>query len=231
MPRQRAFMRGNGAATAAISCAAEFVAALLQRPAQRVVDARRGVLLHARQHVRIQIERDADAGMAEPFAGDFRMHAGGEQMRGVAVPQIVQPNARQRHGRPRQPPRLGSGCAAASVRRPRAYRRTCRPIAGCRAATALRLGAAGARAIPRSRSRREPPTGRGPTSAASSARQPLFAPRSRPQHSAAPARSTWRQRSAQISPRRSPQRTPSMTGTNRRLPRNVSNSSAVCAMS
>ena len=33
--------------------------------------------------------------MPKPFAGDLGVNAGGQQMRGVGVAQIVEPNARQ----------------------------------------------------------------------------------------------------------------------------------------
>ena len=49
----------------------------------------RSVGLHARQYVAVEIERDRDTGMAESFLGDLGMHARGQQLRGVAVPQIV----------------------------------------------------------------------------------------------------------------------------------------------
>ena len=36
------------------------------------------------------VQRNADTSMAEPFAYNFRMNPGAQQLSGVAVPQVVQ---------------------------------------------------------------------------------------------------------------------------------------------
>ena len=50
-----------------------------------VVNARCCIGLQARQHVAVEIERDRDAGVAEPLLGDLRVNAGSEHMRCMAV--------------------------------------------------------------------------------------------------------------------------------------------------
>jgi hypothetical protein len=41
---------------------------------------RGGIFLHAGDDVAVQVERDPDLAMSEPFAGDLGMYAVGEQM-------------------------------------------------------------------------------------------------------------------------------------------------------
>ena len=62
---------------------------------ERRVHLRDRILLHARQHVAVQVERDADLAVTEPLAGDLHMDARGQHVRGVAVPQIVEADAGQ----------------------------------------------------------------------------------------------------------------------------------------
>ena len=52
-----------------------------------------GILLHPRHHVAIEVQGDADLGMAQPLAGDLGMDARGQQMRCVGVAQIVEAQA------------------------------------------------------------------------------------------------------------------------------------------
>jgi hypothetical protein len=52
------------------------------------------IFLHAGEHVRVQVERDPDLAVTEPLAG-LHVDAGRQHVGGVAVPQIVEPNARQ----------------------------------------------------------------------------------------------------------------------------------------
>jgi hypothetical protein len=42
--------------------------------------------------VAVDVHRDSDAGMAESFLRDLGVDTGRQQMRGVAVAQVVQPN-------------------------------------------------------------------------------------------------------------------------------------------
>lgn len=49
-------------------------------------------LLHIRQHVRIHIQGQGDAGVAEAFVDDFRVFTRLQQQRRAGVPQIVQTN-------------------------------------------------------------------------------------------------------------------------------------------
>ena len=54
-----------------------------------------GLASDRRSHVGVQVERDADGGVAEPFADDLRVDAGLEGERGVGVPQVVEADRRQ----------------------------------------------------------------------------------------------------------------------------------------
>jgi hypothetical protein len=53
------------------------------------------VLLHAGQHVRIKIERDADLGVPEALAGDLGVNARREQVGRVGMAQVVEADPRQ----------------------------------------------------------------------------------------------------------------------------------------
>ena len=44
-----------------------------------------GILLHPRHDVAVEVESDADLGMAQAFTGDLGMDARGQQMRRVGV--------------------------------------------------------------------------------------------------------------------------------------------------
>lgn len=69
--------------------------ALVYGSLQWFVNARDGVGLHSRQYVAVQIERDADLAVSQAFAGNLRVHAAGQHMRCVCVPQVVESNAGQ----------------------------------------------------------------------------------------------------------------------------------------
>jgi hypothetical protein len=45
--------------------------------------------------VGVSVERQRDGGVAEPFLDDLGVFAGSHQQRGVAVPQIIEPDSRQ----------------------------------------------------------------------------------------------------------------------------------------
>ena len=48
--------------------------------------------LHAWKHVAVEVERDSDLAVPEALACDLWMDAGGEQMRGMRVSEIVETN-------------------------------------------------------------------------------------------------------------------------------------------
>ena len=50
--------------------------------------------LHCVGHVAVQIQRNPDRRMPEPFRGDLRMHAACEQVCRVAMAEIMEPDAR-----------------------------------------------------------------------------------------------------------------------------------------
>jgi hypothetical protein len=77
---------------------------------ESAVNARGGVFLHSRHHVRIQIHRDPDLRVPEALAGDLGMHAGRQHVGRVRVSQVVEANARQRLGvRQQLMPLVGDG--------------------------------------------------------------------------------------------------------------------------
>ena len=55
-------------------------------------DRFRGIPLHAGGHVRVGVQRDVDAAVAEAFLNDFGMNAGFESECCPRVPKIVEPN-------------------------------------------------------------------------------------------------------------------------------------------
>jgi len=61
----------------------------------RKVNALNSLSLHARQHVAVQIERNRNARMPQPLLRDFRVDTRGQQMRRMAMAQIMQSHARQ----------------------------------------------------------------------------------------------------------------------------------------
>ncbi len=65
------------------------------------VNAGGGILLEAREDVRIRIKSDRDAGMAGALAGDLRMHAFRQQVADMGMPEIVEP---QREAKPLDDP-------------------------------------------------------------------------------------------------------------------------------
>jgi len=82
----------------------------------------------------VQVERGADLCMPEAFAGDFRMDARREHLRGVGVPQIVKPDVPQ--ARSLQEHREGMSDAVRLERRPVCLQpigRRCHPGARWRA--------------------------------------------------------------------------------------------------
>src|SRR5690606_11278508 len=52
-----------------------------------------GVRLHSRHDMQIQVKRDPDSRMAEPFTGNLRMDASGQQLCGVGMPEVVETHA------------------------------------------------------------------------------------------------------------------------------------------
>lgn len=67
---------------------------LVHRGLQRRVYSGGRVLLHPRQDVAVEIERDADLAVAQALAGDLGMVAAGKQGSRVAVSKIVEPQPR-----------------------------------------------------------------------------------------------------------------------------------------
>lgn len=53
------------------------------------------LFLHARQDMTVYLQREGRRTMAEAFLHDLDIHALSEKQRGVAVPQIMEPNSRQ----------------------------------------------------------------------------------------------------------------------------------------
>ena len=56
---------------------------------------RRRLTLHAGQDVAVEVERNADFAVAQALAGDFGVNAGCQHVGGMAMPEIVQPDALQ----------------------------------------------------------------------------------------------------------------------------------------
>jgi hypothetical protein len=59
-----------------------------------LVNARSRILLHSGQDVTVEIKSDADAGMAQSLARDFRVNASGQHVGRVGMAKIVEPDAR-----------------------------------------------------------------------------------------------------------------------------------------
>ena len=66
---------------------------------QRGVHRAGSLLGHARQKVRISIERHGDGRVPEEFLDVFGVDALGEQQRGAGVPEVMQGYARQARAR------------------------------------------------------------------------------------------------------------------------------------
>ena len=56
-------------------------------------EPRCGVFLHAGRVVAVDVERDRDRRVPEPFRHDLRMHTFGEKQRCVSVPQVMEPDS------------------------------------------------------------------------------------------------------------------------------------------
>ena len=69
--------------------------ALLFRDLKGRVNAQNSILLHARQNMAVEIERDPNLAMAQPLARHFRVHSGRQHGRRVGVPKIVKSNSRE----------------------------------------------------------------------------------------------------------------------------------------
>ena len=69
--------------------------ALVHSLAHCFIDGRSRIALHRRNQVRVGIQGQLDAGMAQPLLDDFGMHSLDQQMGGMAVPQVVKSNPRQ----------------------------------------------------------------------------------------------------------------------------------------
>ena len=67
-----------------------FIAARIARSTRSAASG-----LQAGQDMAVEIDRNRHAGMAETFLRHFRVNAGGQQVGGVAVAQIVQSHSRQ----------------------------------------------------------------------------------------------------------------------------------------
>ena len=77
-----------------------FLEAPVYSLARREVNAGGSISLHSWQNVTIEVEGYSDPRMPEPLTGNLRMHVTGEQVCGMAVSEIVEPNTRQRGSRP-----------------------------------------------------------------------------------------------------------------------------------
>ena len=69
------------------------------------MDSARCVLLQARQDMAVDVERDADGGVAETLAHDFWVYVLAQQVAGMRMTKIVKPDAWQvsrsrNHGHP-----------------------------------------------------------------------------------------------------------------------------------
>jgi hypothetical protein len=62
--------------------------------AESRVEARGRIRLHRGIHVAVQVERDSDRRMPEPFRDDFDVHATAQELDRVGVPEVVEPNPR-----------------------------------------------------------------------------------------------------------------------------------------
>src|SRR5260370_27053808 len=74
------------------------VGALLFRDLVSLVNARNRVLLHARQDVTVEVERDPNLAVAQSFTRHLRMHTGGQHVRRMRVPKVVESNTREMGG-------------------------------------------------------------------------------------------------------------------------------------
>jgi hypothetical protein len=59
------------------------------RKSQRVVNSCSGVLLHSRQYVAVEVERDPNFRMPKSFGRYFRMNTTGQQVRGVGMSKVM----------------------------------------------------------------------------------------------------------------------------------------------
>ena len=60
------------------------------------IHGRNGILLHPRNDVAVQVQRDPDLAVTQPLAGDLGVDAVGEQVGSVGVPKIMEPEPGQR---------------------------------------------------------------------------------------------------------------------------------------
>src|SRR5260370_32727693 len=74
------------------------VGALLFRDLVSLVNARNRVLLHARQDVTVEVERDPNLAVAQSLTRHLRMHPGGQHVRRMRVPKVVESNTREMGG-------------------------------------------------------------------------------------------------------------------------------------
>lgn len=72
--------------------------ALLFRDLVSLVNARNSVLLHARQDVTVEVERDPNFAVAQPLTRHLRMHTCGQHVRRMRVPKVVELNTREMGG-------------------------------------------------------------------------------------------------------------------------------------
>ena len=77
-----------------------FLEAPVYSLSRRKVNAGGSIGLHSWQNVTIEVEGYSDLCMPESLTGDLRMYVTGEQVCGMAMPEIVEPNTRQRCSRP-----------------------------------------------------------------------------------------------------------------------------------
>ncbi len=63
--------------------------------AHQVDDRFRGFGFHRRDRVAVDVHRERDGRVTQPFTDDLRMNAGGESQSRECVPEVVKPDARE----------------------------------------------------------------------------------------------------------------------------------------
>src|SRR5580700_5860219 len=61
---------------------------------ESLVDLHRRIFLHGGGHMRVEVKRGADGRVPEAFLGDLRVNAGEQELGRVAMPEIMEPDAR-----------------------------------------------------------------------------------------------------------------------------------------
>jgi len=72
-----------------------FISAPGYHKSKRLVETGRRIVLHCVGDVRIKVHRRGDGGVTQALLGDLRMHAASQQLRRVAVSEVMKAHARQ----------------------------------------------------------------------------------------------------------------------------------------